>query len=434
MAPRPRSTDTRQPPVADPIDDFHTRTVEYVFHGARLRFDLARSLFSSAGIDPGSALLLRFLQDLPPPVGGRVLDLGCGIGTLGIVLLALDPDRRVTFVDRDALALRYTEHNLRLNGFDPDDPSLPVRGSLGYDALDPAERFDLVVSNIPGKAGHDVIDDLVSQAARRGRPGAVVGFVVVNPLAPRLAARLGPVVGAGEGGTGGNDLDLVFRRANKTHEVFLAVVGENTADGPPSTSGFERGLYDRETTEFRAARLTWHATTVVGLGEFDTLSYATRLFRGALQGVRAQPATVVNPGQGHRAVVAGLAGYRPDIVAGRDLLALHATRRALAANGLPVPELRHRVDLDLDLIDGLPLCCLHADDKVHAPWFYAQVARWLDRHDEGDRPAGGDRHLVLSGRASLLGRLEADLLSRRRRGRVAYKRGERGFRVVRFTR
>ena len=78
------------PDAAEVEELFWSRRVPLAFHRTRLQFDLARSVFSSGGIDPGSALLLRYLQASDLPGGERILDLGCGQGVLGVVMHALD--------------------------------------------------------------------------------------------------------------------------------------------------------------------------------------------------------------------------------------------------------------------------------------------------------------------------------------------------------
>ena len=436
------STSTARSPSPDPAetaveDLFLTRTADFAFHRQRLHFQLARTVFASAGVDPGSALLLRHLQAVGLTGGERVLDVGAGHGTLGIVLAALDQTRAVAFVDRDALACIFTIRNLAANGLtvaadgaEAEPGTAIVRGSLGYDGVAGETPFDLVVSNIPGKAGKDVIAELVTGSAAVARAGAMVGFVVVKPLAGDVEELVAAPV-----------FEPVLTTGNKTHVVVIGRVVESSArasvvvkDGPgekpPQASGFERGLYDRAAGRFSSGALEWSATTVTGIDEFDTLSQATRLLRGALQGLRANPSVVANPGQGHRAVIAALAGYQPSALVGRDLLALSAARRCLADNGCGTePELVHELGIPEEWFYRVPLVILHADDKVHGPWFTAEVVRYLDYVD---RAASGRQDLVLTGRSGLLGRLEADVL-RRRKGHVAYKKGVKGYRAIRFT-
>ena len=395
-------------------DLFRHNEGAFAFHRKSFRFELARSVFASAAVDPGSSLLLRHLQSCDLNHVQRVLDIGCGHGTLGIVLQALDPGRDVTSVDRDALACRYTVRNLRLNGLDEARHS--IFGSLGYDELTGHEPYDLVVSNLPGKVGDAVIAHLVSGAAAVARVGTILGFVVVKPLASLVIETVDAA-----------SFERLLVKGNKTHEVIIARIVEPIL--APSSTSFEQGLYDRNEREFSYRSFNWNGRSVSGLNEFDGLSYPTQMLRGALQGVEAGPAVVVNPGQGHRAVIAGRSGYPPSVLLSRDLLALRASSRCLVDAGLPAPKLVHDITVRAALADGHTLVIAHADEKVHGPWFVDQVQRSLD-HLEGTR---GQEHrdLVLTGRSGLLGRLEADVL-RKRRGHVAYKQSRRGFRALRY--
>ena len=423
-------------------DLFQVRTVPFAFHGARLRFDLAATVFASAGVDPGSALLLRHLQTVlkeqaAGPRGDgtarRVLDLGCGHGILGLTLLALDPSRHVTLVDRDALALAYTARNLALNGLPAEQAH--IAASLGYDEVDRAEPFDLVVSNIPGKAGDAVIAELASAPEPWGRVGTVVAVVVVAPLADQVREIFAP-----------DRFEILLDKGTKAHQVLIARRTAAGDPGPPvgdglRPSGFGAGRYDRERSRFQSADLAWDAETVTGIDEFDSLSHATRLLRPALRGLRAGPCTVVNPGQGHRALIAARSGQRLTAVVSRDLLALRVTARLLAANGLAtgdpetgaaagdddpgrqIPETAYLHGLTIPPPGRFATVIVHADDKVHTPWLTAELRALIT--------AGTGLQLVLTGRASLLGRLEADLLSRHG-GRLFYKQGREGYRVVRY--
>ncbi|MCP3992842.1 MAG: methyltransferase [Actinomycetia bacterium] len=414
------SAEIGQWPRAEAEEDlFVLRTIDFAFHRKRIKLELARSVFASGNLDAGTAMLLRHLQSIPLDHVKRILDLGCGNGSLGVVLRALDPGRHLTAVDRDALACRYTRRNLAGNGLGSgsglsDDRIL---GSLGYDDIG-EDRFDLIVSNLPGKAGEEVIANLIGGAASVADDGAIVGLVVVDPLA-HLVSKLVEEAG----------YEVLLAKGNNTHHVILARVTEPSPSSLQPVGAFATGTYDRKKAEFSDRSMRWTVRTVTGLPEFDSLSYPSRMLRNALQGVEAGPSVVVNAGQGHRAVIAGRSGYPPATLIARDLLSLQAASRSLVDNGFASPNLVHDITVSAGLGQGSTLVIMHGDDKVHAPYFYDQVVRTLDHlgHTAGSK----HRDLVLTGRASLLGRLESDLL-RTRRGHVAYKMSQRGFRAVRY--
>ena len=92
------------------------------------------------------SILLSHFARLPKHA--RVLDLGSGCGTLGLLLCARDAACRVTGVEMDENAHRCALENIRRNGLDSRMESrLADLRSLG------ADRFDICLSNPPYFAG-----------------------------------------------------------------------------------------------------------------------------------------------------------------------------------------------------------------------------------------------------------------------------------------
>jgi len=149
---------------------------------ATLKLAVGHTLFSTAAVDAGSRRLLKSLADIEQPAS--VLDLGCGYGPLGLALKARFPDTNLHMVDRDALAVRFARANARDNGMSESS----IYGSVGYGAVD--QKFDLLVSNVPGKAGDAVITDLIIQARRALEPSGRAAIVIVSPLADLIATAL----------------------------------------------------------------------------------------------------------------------------------------------------------------------------------------------------------------------------------------------------
>ena len=88
-------------------------TIETTIQGIPLVFETEPGLFSPQGVDPGTLALLASVR-----LGKeeKVLDLGCGYGTMGIYAAKLLGAERVHMTDSDPVAVRCAEHNARLNG------------------------------------------------------------------------------------------------------------------------------------------------------------------------------------------------------------------------------------------------------------------------------------------------------------------------------
>jgi 16S rRNA (guanine1207-N2)-methyltransferase len=278
--------------VKRPTDPHYKATLEVALHGARLRFHVAQDLFSSAALDPGTAALLRTLADVDV---NRVLDLGCGYGPLALFLKAWRPDAMVHAVDRDGLAVRYTRMNAAANDLD-----VTPYPSLGYDDVAEGD-FDLIVSNIPAKAGPRVIESLLLDGSHFLAPGGRMAVVVIDRIAGEVRAHL-------------PEPELEW--SNRGYTVFHY--------GPRAPAGtyvaaFDRGVYDRGRLRYEHVDIA----TVWGLPEFDTPSYATQLAVRLLPRLSGTRLLVRNPGQG----VVPAAARSPVCIEDRDLLALRTTAR-----------------------------------------------------------------------------------------------------------
>ncbi|MCG5078580.1 peptide chain release factor N(5)-glutamine methyltransferase [Paraburkholderia tagetis] len=96
---------------------------------------------------------LAAMEGLAQP---RVLDLGTGSGAIAVAIASARPDARVWAVDRSEAALDVAARNAAklLDARRPGGALTFVAGSW-YDALDPALRFDVIVSNPPYIASGD---------------------------------------------------------------------------------------------------------------------------------------------------------------------------------------------------------------------------------------------------------------------------------------
>jgi 16S rRNA (guanine1207-N2)-methyltransferase len=166
-------------------DVYFKKRLDYYCRGHSFAFDVAHTLFSSHQIDDGTDLFLRTI-DVPAP--RSIIDMGSGCGVIGIVLGWLFPSAQVTALDRDLLAVRYTQHNAALNGV----ANVTAIGSVGLESA-PDQLVDLIVANIPAKIGDDAIErEFILEPLEHLCPGGDYWFVVVsglNHLIPSIGVR-----------------------------------------------------------------------------------------------------------------------------------------------------------------------------------------------------------------------------------------------------
>ena len=141
--------------------------IEFPALGNRLRFTTDAGVFSRDGLDKGTALLLEAL----PPLSGRVLDLGCGWGAVGVSLGAKYPGLELVMTDINARAAELSRRNLAANGVRAE-----VLQGDGFEAV--TGRFDAIVTNPPIRAGKAVIYGLFERARDFLKPGGALYIVI----------------------------------------------------------------------------------------------------------------------------------------------------------------------------------------------------------------------------------------------------------------
>lgn len=170
----------------DPPAPHRVEVIGYSLVGRKLSFTTDSGVFSRQRVDFGSDFLIRNL----PPLKGRILDLGCGYGPIGIGLATLNPGLKVLMTDVNKRALELAEKNIASNGI----TNIRVLESDGFAAIE--GQFSAIVSNPPIRAGKGVVYTLLKQSHQYLQPGGRLWLVIQKKQgAPSAMALLNDVYG-----------------------------------------------------------------------------------------------------------------------------------------------------------------------------------------------------------------------------------------------
>jgi SAM-dependent methyltransferase len=335
----PKLTNTSNGSTADSpyIAAYGSKEVLFKFRGKEYRFALSHGLFSSAGIDSGSRLLLKVVSNIldEEKAGGRflprlVLDSGCGAGVLG-VCAAGAWGLRVRAQDRDELARIFTGYNARRNGI-----SGEVLSAYTEPLLSCPPGWDLILSNIPAKAGLPVLEDFISRSLRLLNPGGRVCIVAVAPLGDFFKERIlkaGAAILREETGPEYR----IFAYAPKPPGAAQETASRGGGTGPAGEDFLAaRPCYLRNRGVYNIEGISYSLDTIYGAPGFDkpggAAGAAAKLIRKTLPEIpKTGPVLVWKGDQGHFPawLVKGFFGdsRSPSFtLSGRNILALEAAR------------------------------------------------------------------------------------------------------------
>ena len=348
-------------------DFFINKKTGYYYNGSNLTFLLSHALFSSFEVDSGSRLLLKtivpYLKKNSPE---SIMDAGCGTGILGASLKKSLPDAELYLYDRDSLAVYFTSLNLEKNNI---FEYKTANSLLMFPFC--GKRFDLIVSNLPAKAGKEVLSDFIQQAPYHLTEKGIAAVVIVKPLASFAAETLRK-----------NSLEVLETVNTANYSVFVFKYPEDVlenkvisylrklqtdeADSADKdtentikiTESYTEIKTDDELFEsyirkekqlFEIKDSGFNIDTATGLPDFDTLSFNTKLAGELITAFKKNVGTdkkrlIINPGQGLIPVLIKsldkISGNSETetVISSNDLLQLKMTERNL--NSLSPSEIR----------------------------------------------------------------------------------------------
>ena len=137
------------------------KTIKYTIQNKKFEFITDNGVFSKSKVDFGTDLMLNeFLKENRglEVEKIKILDIGCGYGVVSVVLKSFYPEISITLSDVNERALELSEENLKK--YDINDYHI-----IKSDAFEKiTEKFNVILSNPPIRAGKDIIFKIYSEA------------------------------------------------------------------------------------------------------------------------------------------------------------------------------------------------------------------------------------------------------------------------------
>ncbi|HZJ90941.1 MAG TPA: methyltransferase [Oscillospiraceae bacterium] len=146
--------------------------IDAEFEGVNFTFITDSHVFSREAVDTGSSLLISTILAQEKNRQQRLLDLGTGIGVVGIVLASLRPAFELVMSDVNSRALALAKKNAV--GLKQNKPEIVLSDGLENINGD----FDLIALNPPIRAGKDTVYRLYREAAAHMTPVAALYVVI----------------------------------------------------------------------------------------------------------------------------------------------------------------------------------------------------------------------------------------------------------------
>ena len=153
-----------------------------------LNFTSTWGIFSPRGIDAGTELLMKYIK---VKTDDDCFDLGCGYGPIGLTLAKLAPQGKTLLVDKDFMAVEYTNKNAQLNNIKNAKAIL----SNGFQHIDRSNKFNIIVSNVPAKVGKEMMSLMLHDAHQFLKEDGKLYLVTVNGLRQYMKRNLKEIFG-----------------------------------------------------------------------------------------------------------------------------------------------------------------------------------------------------------------------------------------------
>ena len=124
------------------------KIIEFYFNDKKYNLYSDNGVFSKDKFDYGTRLLLDSIDI--SKLSGNVLDLGCGIGVVGIILGTINENINIDMIDINDRAISLVRDNLTLNKVKANVFSSDLYSNVN-------KKYDYIITNPPIRAGKEVV-------------------------------------------------------------------------------------------------------------------------------------------------------------------------------------------------------------------------------------------------------------------------------------
>lgn len=155
--------------------------VNYHLDNINLNLTTDAGVFSKLRVDYGSGVLIKQML-MQNPVEGKILDMGCGYGPIGLFAAKKWHNRIIDMVDVNERAMNLTRKNAQINHVQ----NITVFASDGYSNVN--DNYAMIVTNPPIRAGKKVWSAILRDAPKHLKDNGIL-LVVIQKKQGEPSAR-----------------------------------------------------------------------------------------------------------------------------------------------------------------------------------------------------------------------------------------------------